>query len=99
MTQVQVVFWREIPAQVKARQGRQRAGRALSARFQEAIDAAAMRAGLTGTDAYLAEWHAGDWADVEGSVEQATEAAAATLEAAYDDERLRRLAEAGGMEG
>jgi hypothetical protein len=45
MTEIQVVFWRDIPAQVKARRGRERAARGLDPRFQEAVDAAAMRAG------------------------------------------------------
>ena len=39
-----------------AKEGRTRAARELPPRFQEAIDAAAMRAGLIGTDAYLEEW-------------------------------------------
>src|SRR3990170_1386325 len=56
MPRVQVVYWRQIPAQVKARQGNERASRPLSERFQQAIDEAAMRAGLSGTDAYLAAW-------------------------------------------
>jgi hypothetical protein len=51
----QIVSWRDIPAQVKARSGRTRAGRELSERFQVFIDRAAMRAGLFNTDDYLAE--------------------------------------------
>jgi len=49
-----VIWWRDIPAQVTAKEGRARAARELAPRFQEAIDSAAMRAGLIGTDAYLA---------------------------------------------
>src|SRR4030067_742772 len=66
MTRVQVVFWRQIPAQVKARQGSERASRPLSDRFQQAIDDAAMGAGLSGTDAYLAEWHTSEGEDRAG---------------------------------
>ena len=99
MSEVQVVFWREIPAQVKARQGGGgRAARALSARFQEAIDAAAMRAGLTETDDYLGEWRASDWEERSGTPEQAADLHAAEIEAAYSDDRLRRLTEKGGKE-
>jgi len=61
MSEVQVVSWRDIPAQVKARQGGERSSRALTERFQEAIDVAAMRAGLTETDDYLGEWRTGPW--------------------------------------
>ena len=56
MPELTVIWWRDIPAQVTAKEGRARAARELPTRFQEAIDAAAMRAGLIGTDAYLEEW-------------------------------------------
>ena len=60
MAQLFIVYWRDIPAQVIARAGRQSAKRELTARFQEAIDRAAMRSGAHGTDAYLAEWRRSD---------------------------------------
>ena len=50
MPELTVIFWRAIPAQVTAGKGRGAARVQLSDRFQEAIDAAAMRAGLIGTD-------------------------------------------------
>ena len=50
MPELTVIFWRDIPAQVTAGKGRGAARAQLSERFQEAIDAAAMRAGLIGTD-------------------------------------------------
>ena len=98
MSEVQVVFWRDIPAQVKARQSGERAARALTPRFQEAIDAAAMRAGLTETDDYLGEWRASAWQEHAGPPEEAAERRAAEIEAEYSDERLRQLAENGGRE-
>lgn len=51
-----VIWWRDIPAQVSARHGRDRAVSELPPRFQKAIDAAAMQSGLAGTDAYLEQW-------------------------------------------
>lgn len=98
MAEVQVVFWRDIPAQVKARQGHQRAARALDPRFQEAVDAAAMRAGLTDTDDYLAEWRASGWEERPGALEQAADLGAAEIEAQYSAERLRTLVDHGGRE-
>ncbi len=56
MPELTVISWRDIPAQVTAEAGGGAARVQLSERFQEAIDAAAMRGGLVGTDAYLAEW-------------------------------------------
>ena len=92
-----MISWRDIPAQVSAGKGRGASRVQLSERFQEAIDSAAMRAGLIGTDAYLEEWRrearaCGDDLDAEVA------AAAALLEAEYTDERLERLARASGEE-
>ncbi len=98
MTTVQIVYWRDIPAQVKVRSGRARAARPLADRFQQAIDAAAMRAGASGTDAYLAEWRTSEPVDRDGDPETVAAAAASELEAAYSDARLRELVGRGGRE-
>jgi len=92
-----VIWWRDIPAQVTAKEGRTRAARELDSRFQEAIDAAAMRAGLIGTDAYLEEWRreprlCGD--DLESEVAREAE----RLDAAYTDDVLERLVRDNGKE-
>lgn len=98
MAEVQVVFWRDIPAQVKARQGRERAARALDPRFQEAVDAAAMRAGLIDSDDYLAEWRTSAWEERPGSPEQGADQHAAEIENEYTAERLRLMVDNGGRE-
>src|SRR5512144_193675 len=97
MPELTVIWWRDIPAQVTAKEGRSRASGELPARFQEAIDAAAMRAGLIGTDAYLEEWRreprsCGD--DLEAEVAQELD----RLDAAYTDDVLERLVRANGKE-
>ena len=51
-----VIYWRDIPAQVKARSGRTRISAPLPDRFMVAVDAAATKAGKTSTDDYIAEW-------------------------------------------
>jgi len=51
-----VVYWRDIPAQVVAGKGRDALRIPLPDRFQQAIDRAATRAGLIGSDDYMAEW-------------------------------------------
>jgi hypothetical protein len=93
----QVVYWRDIPAQVKARAGRERAGCQLTDRFQAAIDQAAMRASLTGTDDYLSQWRTAPAVEREGPLAAVVAAVAAELEAAYPDARLQALAEQGGL--
>jgi hypothetical protein len=97
MPELTVIWWRDIPAQVTAKEGRSRASVSLEQRFQEAIDAAAMRAGLIGTDAYLEEWRrdtrtCGD--DLDAEVAQEAE----WLDAAYTDDVLARLVQANGRE-
>jgi hypothetical protein len=96
MAELTVIWWRAIPAQVVAREGRTTARVQLTSRFQEAIDMAATRVGLIGTDDYLNEWHretrpCGDDLDEEAAVE------AARLEQAYPDATLDMLVRSGGL--
>ena len=56
MAELTVIRWRDIPMQVVARASNGTSVRALlSERFQEAVDAAAMVAGLIGSDEYTAQ--------------------------------------------
>jgi len=96
MAGLTILYWRDIPSQVIAKAGRAAAKRELPERFVRAIDAAAMNAGATGTDAYLADWRRGDPAPCGDDLEAEAGAAAARLEAEYDDDRLARLARQGG---
>ncbi len=96
--QYQIIHWRDIPAQVNAKAGRQRKGQVLSQRFSVAIDQAAMLAGLTESEAYLAEWHKTDWQEKEGELLETVEALAAELEADYPPARLRTLVQQHGLE-
>jgi hypothetical protein len=98
MAELIVVSWRDIPAQVIVKSGRQSAKRPLSERFQEAIDRAAMRAQLRETDAYLGEWRRISAGSCEGDLEAEAEAAAARLESDYPPERLHALVANGGLE-
>lgn len=99
MAQLQIVYWRDIPAQVIVKAGRRNvAKRELSLRFTEAIDMCAMRTGAAETDDYLAEWRRADPVDVGDDIEAEAASAAETLEAEYDKERLVRLVNSGGRE-
>jgi len=93
-----IVYWRDIPAQVIIKKGRQTAKRELSLRFTEAIDMCAMRTGAAETDDYLAEWRKADPVPVSDDLEAEADKAAAEFEAAYDRERLVALVKAGGRE-
>jgi hypothetical protein len=98
MAELVIVCWRDIPAQVIVKAGRQSAKRPLDDRFQEAIDRAAMRANLRDTDAYLGEWRRSTAGPCGDDLEAEADAAAARLDADYPQERLRALVANGGRE-
>ena len=98
MAQKIIVYWRDIPAQVIIKAGRKTAKRQLGERFEQAIDRAAMRAGLTGTDDYLEQWRRGDPEPVGDDLEAEAAKAADDLETHFDAERLRALVAAKGFE-
>jgi hypothetical protein len=97
-TQYQIIYWRDIPAQVKVRAGRTRKGQPLPKRFETAIDQAAMNSGTTGTDDYLAEWRTTGWQERDGEPEDVLETVVAELDAAYPREKIKTLVENEGRE-
>ncbi len=98
MAELIVVYWRDIPAQVIVRKGRQNAKRELPPRFAEAIDMCAMRADARDSDAYLADWRKTEPVPVSDDIEMEAEKAAAALDAGYGRERLVALVKAGGRD-
>ena len=91
------IWWRDIPAQVVARDRRQAHKIVLHRRFQVAIDRAAMQAGKRSASDYIEEWRreakpCGDDLEVIANAE------AARLEAEYTREVLARLVAAGGVD-
>jgi hypothetical protein len=98
MADLVVLYWRDMPSQVIARAGRKTAKQELPKRFMEAIDAAAMRAGATDTDAYLAGWRRGDPSLCSDDLEKAVADAVASFDRSYDGPRLQQLIAGGGKE-
>jgi hypothetical protein len=91
-----VIWWRDIPAQVIAREGRRAHKIALHPRFQTAIDRAAEKAGKRSMDAYIDEWHkenrpCGD------DLEREVQAEAERLETEYPQDVLTALVASGGL--
>jgi hypothetical protein len=82
MAEYQVLYWREIPSLVKAIDGAAEVSVRLPQRFHDAIDDAAMQAGATDTEAYLAGWHWGPTLTRPGTAREVAEAVAADLAAA-----------------
>jgi hypothetical protein len=96
MADLIIVYWRDIPAQVIVKKGRQSAKRELPLRFTEAIDMCAMRVGARDTDAYLAEWRKGDRLSVSDDLEAEADRALAEIDARYDERALKALVKQGG---
>ena len=92
MTRYQIIYWRDIPVQVKVRDGDSRLSRPLSPRFQKTVHRAAFRAkAITGFN-YIQEWRPSGWNERKETAEEVIAIVTAELESAYSDERLNSLA-------
>jgi hypothetical protein len=98
MASLIVISWRDVPAQVIVKRGREVAKVQLSARFHQAVDRAAMRAGRGSSDAYLADWRRAAPRPCGDDLQAEAAAAAAEIEARYTDEDLERLIRAKGID-
>jgi hypothetical protein len=98
MASLTVIYWRDIPAQVNATSGRASAKAQLDERFQHAIDAAAMTAGLVDAEAYLEQWRQ-EIRPCSEALQREVAAEADRLEAEYTAEVLSALTETGGLQG
>jgi hypothetical protein len=85
MAKFQVLYWHDIPLQVRAGNRRNRASIELAPRFQAAVDQAAMAAGLTDTGEYLDGFRWSELQEKGGSNEEVAAAVAAELEASYPE--------------
>jgi hypothetical protein len=94
---ISIISWRDIPAQVVVKRGRESAKVQLSARFQEAVDRAAMRAGRGSSDAYLADWKRSESRPCGDDLQAEAAAEAARLEQQYSDQDLEQLIRAKGL--
>ena len=79
-----ILYWQEIPSQIKAEDDLDDITLPLDARFMERIDRLAVQRGLQGTDDYLAQWHWSDQQEREGTAEEVARAIKLELEAAAD---------------
>ena len=93
MAQYQVLFWYDIPVQVRAGSRKDRFSKELPSRFQVAVDKAAVEAELTGTDEYLEGFHWGETQERPGTPEEVSETIVAELESSYKDVDWRKTAD------
>jgi hypothetical protein len=90
-----VIRWRDIPAQVTAKDGRRVAKRVLHRRFQVAIDRAAMKAGKKAASDYIGEW-VSDRRPCGDDLETEVQTLADRLDADHPRDVLNQLIQNGG---
>jgi hypothetical protein len=83
MATYQILYWHDIPVQVRARDAGGRASKPLPERFQEAIDLAAMAVGLLGSDEYTEAYRWGETQERDGTAAEVAAAVAAELDAQF----------------
>ena len=98
MASLIIISWRDVPAQVIVKRGREVAKVQLSQRFQEAVDRAAMRAGRGSSDAYLADWERSPPRPCGDDLQAEARAEADRIEARYTDADLEQLIRAKGRD-
>ncbi len=91
MATYQIMYWQDIPRQVKVKDGAGTVKRFLPDRFQQAINSAAIATSKVDPDAYMNGWQWGPKEERSGSAEEVAEALVAELDAAYPQEHLRAL--------
>ncbi len=86
VTTIQVLYWQEIPSLLRATaEDGSKLSRQLPDWFQQEIDRVAMAQGLTGSDAYLEQWHWGEPEERDGSANEVLDAVEAELSAARSE--------------
>ena len=81
MATYKILYWQEIPAQIKAEDEADDVPVELPAKFMERIDRLAAQRGLQASDDYLAQWQWSEEEERAGSAREVAEAVRAELEA------------------
>jgi hypothetical protein len=81
MATYKILYWQEIPSQIKAEDADDEVTLPMAPRFMERIDQMASVRGLQSTDDYLAQWNWSEELDRDGSAQEVAEAVKAELEA------------------
>jgi len=76
-----VLYWQEIPTQVKAEDDEDDVSVMLDGKFMQQVDILAARRGLQEADDYLAQWKWSEEEERDGSAREVAEAVRAELEA------------------
>jgi hypothetical protein len=80
MATYKILYWQEIPSQIKAEDSEEDVTMLLPAKFMERIDMMAAKRGLSGADEYLAQWQWSEELERPGTAAEVAEAVKAELE-------------------
>ena len=102
MPRIITVFWRDIPTQVIAEDGKGRKRKKikleLSKRFMISVDSAAMKSGSESSDDYLQDWRKSDPLEISNELEKEAKSYLEKLEKNYDNLKLKELIKNDGYE-
>ena len=102
MAKITIVYWRDIPAQIIAEQGRGRNRKQfkieLGKKFIVSIDSAAMKSGAEGSDDYLSDWRRSAPEEISDNLELEVNKLKKEIEEKYSNSKLKKLISNGGFE-
>ena len=102
MAKITIVYWRDIPAQIIAEQGRGRNRKQfkieLGKKFIVSIDSAAMKSGAEGSDDYLSDWRRSDPEEISDNLDLEANKLKKEIEEKYSNLKLKELISNGGFE-
>jgi Virulence factor len=84
MATYRILYWQEVPSQIRAEDERGDVSVQLPPKFMVRIDALAAARGLEGSDDYLAQWRWSEEEEREGSAQDVADALCRELEAQAD---------------
>jgi hypothetical protein len=91
MATYKILYWQEIPSQIKAEDDEEDVTLPLPAKFMERIDIMAAKRGLAGADDYLAQWQWSEEQERAGTASEVAEAVEAELEAKKNPQLSHRF--------
>ena len=83
MATYKILYWQEIPSQIKADDGADEVTVRMPPRFLERIDQLALQRGLHDSDDYLAQWNWSEEQERDGGAAEVAEAVRTELEARW----------------
>ena len=80
MAAVEILYWQEIPSQIRVKEGDEKVNMELDHRMQERIDEVATERGIVGSDEYIEAWHWEGPEERPGSAQEVADALKKELE-------------------